>query len=836
MNFSLRAKSVLLGILLDLVLSAGIGFSIYRVSEARFRESFFEQKLDLVRGLARLIDGETHARFTRPGSVNDPEYRRYLHTLNGILQEQSFIRYLYSLNYDAQSGGFLYAVDAGLAESDTVWVECDQFALVLTPDAEGGLQVEYDERTYSSDFDLQVGGVPVPLSLKPGPEGLQLLLGDQLLCTVTSLRPLRLMTAAGEISESRRLAEIELSPAGQAVSLQLSFTKEGESDSMPGTPYVDTPENIARLKKIFEEGKDYVEREIVRDIYGASQSLYGIVRDRDAQPVGVLEMDVYRTGLEKFQRSIALIGFIVAAATFLVVVGVVIAYSEYLLIPIRRIHAAVQHVSNGRLDVEVGSRRRDELGELARGVTGMVRSLAAHQEEQRKDKEKLSQLAFFDTLTGLQNRKSFYERLGESLAQARRHGGNTRALLFLDLDDFKDVNDSLGHDVGDRVLQVVAGRIRSGVRASDYVFRPGGDEFAVLLTSLSHETDAAVVAEKLIQQVRQPIVMGAQNLYLGLSVGITLFPRDADSLESLVRSADVALFEAKKQGNTYHFFTPQLQAQAEEKMRVIDHLHRGVQAGQFELFYQPIVTASGNVSGGEALLRWNHPEWGRLSPPRFIGLAEETGLIVPLGHWVVQEACRCLEEITAAGLASPFISVNLSVRQLREPSFVQALEELLRGRNFALERLHFEVTESLLLESSETMATIRALKDLGVRLVIDDFGIGYSSLSRLKDMPINGLKLDRSFIAKLAVQKRDREIVRAVIAIAHELKLFVVAEGVERPDQVEFLHSTACDALQGYIYDPPLPAAEFLRLVREYSGPKCLPLKDVPGSEAKHPA
>ena len=835
MKFSLRSKTVLLAILLDLILSAGIGLSISMVSQARFRESFFEQKLDLVRSVARLIDGQTHARFTGPESVNDPEYQRYLRTLNRILQEQSFIRYLYSLNYDARSGLFLYAVDAGIAASDKVWVECDQFALVISLDPAGALQLEYDEQTYSSGFDLQVGEASVPISLEPAPQGLRLALGGLELCTVLSTRPLELMTAAGEISESSRLVEIDLPVAGQTVSLQLSFTRQGESDSTPGVPYVDTPENIARLKIILEEGIDYIEREIVRDIYGSSQSLYGIIRDGEGKPAGVLEMDIYRTGLEKFQRSIALIGLFVGAVTFFIVVGLLIAYTEYLLVPIRRIHHAVQRVAGGRLDTEVDSRRRDELGDLARGVTGMVRSLAAHQEEQRQDKEKLSQLAFYDALTGLHNRKSFYDRLEESLAQARRLGGNTRALLFLDLDNFKDVNDSLGHEAGDRVLREVASRIRAGVRASDYVFRPGGDEFTILLTALSHDTDAAVVAEKLIQEVRQPIAVDSQNLYLGLSVGIALFPRDADCLEGLVRNADIALFEAKKRGNTYHFFTPQLQAQAEEKMRIIDHLHRGVKAGQFELFYQPIVAASGGVSGGEALLRWNHPEWGRQSPLRFIGLAEETGLIIPLGRWVIQEACRRLEELAAAGLASQSISVNLSVRQLREPSFVQAMEELLRGGTFALDRLHFEITESLLLESSETLATLRTMKELGVRLVIDDFGIGYSSLSRLKDLPIHGLKLDRSFIGELAEQKRDREIVRAIIAIAHELKLFVVAEGVERPDQVEFLLSAGCDALQGYIYDPPLPAEEFMHLVREYSGTRSLPLKDVPASGQDHP-
>ena len=823
MKFSLRSKTVLLAVLLDLVLSGGIGFSIYRVSEVRFRESFLQQKLELVRSVARLIDGEAHARFTGPESVRDPEYQRYLRVLNGILREQDFIRYLYSLNYDRRSGGFLYAVDAGIAASDKVWVESERFALVLSLDGRQALQVEYQEQQFSSGFDLELDGVTVPLAFEAAAEGLRLLLGGEPLCTVESLRPLRLATAAGEVSKDRRLAVFDFPVAGQVLPLQLSFTGEGESDSMPGAPYVDTPENIARLRGIFQEGRDFVETEIVRDIYGSSQSLYGIIRDGAGRPAGVLEMDIYRTGLERFRRSIALIGLIVAAVSFLVVVGVLIAYTEYLLIPIRRIHAAVQRVSGGRLDVEVASGRGDELGELARGVTGMVRSLAANQ-------EKLSQLAFFDPLTGLHNRKAFYDRLEESLAQARRLGDATRALMFLDLDNFKDVNDSLGHDAGDRVLREVAGRIRSGVRASDFVSRPGGDEFTVLLTALSHETDAAVVAEKLIQEVRQPIAIEGQHLHLGLSVGIALFPRDADSLESLMRNADIALFEAKRRGNTYHFFTPLLQAQAEEKMRVIDHLHRGVRDGQFELFYQPIVSASGALSGGEALLRWNHPEWGRQIPLRFIGLAEETGLIIPLGRWVIQEALRLLERITADGLVTQFISVNLSVRQLREPDFAREVAELLRGKSFALERLHFEITESLFLESSESLATIQALKDLGVRLVIDDFGIGYSSLSRLKDLPMHGLKLDRSFIAGLGGQKRDREIVRAIIAIAHELQLFVVAEGVERPEQVEFLLSAGCDAFQGHIYSRPLPAAEFLRMVRDYGGNRRSPLKDFPSS------
>jgi diguanylate cyclase (GGDEF)-like protein len=593
---------------------------------------------------------------------------------------------------------------------------------------------------------------------------------------------------------------------------------------------METPQNIARLREIFLSGNDYIDREIVEDLYGASISAYGIIRDGAGGGIGVVEMDVYRTGLEKFRRSVALIGLIVGAFTFLIVVGALLAFSEYLLVPIRRIHAVVQRVAGGRLDAEVVSRRRDELGDLARGVTGMVRSLAAHREEQRRDKEKLSQMAFFDSLTGLHNRKAFYDRLEESLAQARRLGGANRALLFLDLDNFKDVNDSLGHDIGDGVLREVAARVRSGVRASDFVFRPGGDEFTVLLSALSHETDAGLVAEKLIQAVREPIVIESHNLHLGLSVGIALFPRDADSLESLVRNADIALFEAKKRGNTYRFFTPELQAQAEEKMRVIDHLHRGVLGGQFELFYQPIVAASGGLRGGEALLRWNHPEWGRQGPLRFIAAAEETGLIIPLGRWVIQEARRCLEEITAAGLGSPFISVNLSVRQLREPSFVQAVEELLRGSGFSLERLHFEITESLFLESAEALATIHALKTLGVRLVIDDFGIGYSSLSRLKDLPIHGLKLDRSFVRGLAGQKRNQEIVRAIIAIGHELGVQVIAEGVEQAEQLDFLRSAGCDAIQGFIYAQPVSASEFLRLVREYSGDRPMPLKQPPGS------
>lgn len=829
MHFSLRAKTLIIGVLLGLVLSAGISFSIYRVSQSRFQESFFAQKLDLVRGLAGLIDGEVHARFTGPQSLADPEYERYLRTLNRILREQSFIRFLYTLNYDAGTDGFLYAVDAGIAASDKVWLESDQFALVISLDPEGGLVVEYDEQVYSSGFELELEGNAVPVSFVPGPEGRQLLLGGRLLCTVAPGRPLRLLTAAGELSAGRRLALLDFPVGEQTLAFQLSFTREGESDSTPGTPYMETPENMARLREIFRSGRDYVDRGMVRDIYGSSISVYGIIRDGSGARVGVLEMDVYRTDLDRFRRSIALIGLIVGAVTFLIVVGALFAYSEYLLVPIRRIHSAVQRVTGGRLDIELRSRRGDELGELARGITGMARALDAHQEEQGRDKEQLSQLAFFDMLTGLHNRKAFYDRLGENLEQARRLGGKPRALLFLDLDNFKDVNDSLGHGAGDRVLREVAGRIQAAVRASDYVFRPGGDEFTVLLTALSHETDAAVVAEKLIQAVREPVVVESHNLHLGLSVGIALFPRDADSLDGLVRNADIALFEAKKRGNTYRFFTPALQAQAEEKVRIIDHLHRGLEQGQFELFFQPIVSASGLVSGGEALLRWNHPEWGRQNPARFIGLAEDTGLIVPLGGWVIQEACRRLEEITSAGRSSLFLSVNLSIQQLREPSFVRSVEELLRGAAFAPERLHFEITESLLLEPSETLAPIRALSELGPRLEIDDFGIGYSSLSRLKDLPIHGLKLDRSFIRGLATQRRDQEIVRAIIAIGHELELLVIAEGVEQAGQVEFLRSAGCDAIQGFIYDQPLPAAEFLHRVREYSGPRPMPLKPTPG-------
>lgn len=588
---------------------------------------------------------------------------------------------------------------------------------------------------------------------------------------------------------------------------------------MPGVPYIDTPENIARLREILQGGRDFVESEPVRDIYGTSLSLYGIIRNGRGEATGVVEMDIYAGELAKFRRSVAAIAFIVAGVTFLIVVAMLHLFTEYLLVPIRRIHSAVRRVSAGGLDVEVHSERKDELGDLTRGVSAMVRSLASIREEQRRDKEQLSQLAFFDVLTGLLNRKSFYDRLEKSLSVAQRAAGHLRALLFLDLDNFKDVNDSLGHEIGDQVLRDIAVRISACVRASDYVFRPGGDEFTVLLSALSHETDAAVVAQKLIEAVSRPIEVQDHTLHLSLSVGLALFPRDAQSVEGLVRNADMALFDAKRQRSTYRFFTPQLHEQAVEKMQVVADLHRGLERGEFELYYQPIVAASGEVSGAEALLRWNHPQWGRQEPSRFIALAEEAGLIVPLGEWVIWEACRRLGEMSGPGRPAPFVSVNLSMRQLQEPSLVPAVDRILKDYRFARERLQFELTETLLMQSGQSLETLQALRELGVRLVIDDFGIGYSSLSRLKDLPLHALKVDRSFMAGLSENRKDRELVRVIVAIAHELELLVVAEGVEKPEQVELLKSLGCDAIQGEVYARPLPAADFLRFIEEFRAP-----------------
>jgi diguanylate cyclase (GGDEF)-like protein/PAS domain S-box-containing protein len=428
---------------------------------------------------------------------------------------------------------------------------------------------------------------------------------------------------------------------------------------------------------------------------------------------------------------------------------------------------------------------------------------------------KMAHLAQHDVLTGLPNRLLMTERLSLAIGLAQRHGRQV-ALLFLDMDRFKHINDSLGHVVGDALLQSVAGRLVACVRATDTVCRHGGDEFVILLADIDKPQDAAHVAEKLHAASAVPHLVGGHELHVSLSIGISVYPDDGSDATTVMGNADTAMYHAKAGGrNTYRFFTADMNARAVHRLLVEGSLRRALKQDEFVLHYQPqIDLVSGAMTGAEALIRWRDPELGLVYPGEFISIAEECGLIVPIGRWVLREACRQVQAWRDAGLQAVPVAVNISAVEFRHGDFLESVVLSLKETGLASRYLELELTESVLMHHAESsVAVLEALKALGVSLAIDDFGTGYSSLSYLKRFPIGTLKIDQSFVRDIATDADDATIVSAVIGMGRNLKQRVIAEGVETPEQLAFLQTQRCDEGQGFQLSYPLSAADFERLL-----------------------
>ena len=446
------------------------------------------------------------------------------------------------------------------------------------------------------------------------------------------------------------------------------------------------------------------------------------------------------------------------------------------------------------------------------------RRLREQEAQRAAQEERIRHQAYHDPLTGLPNRTRFGESIGEALRRAKRAQWQL-ALLFIDLDHFKRVNDSLGHDAGDRLLQLAAARIRSSIREADLLFRMGGDEFTVLLEDVHGPEEAAQVAQRVLDAIGEPLQLRHHELSVSASVGIALYPRDDLVEERLVKSADTAMYRAKELGRNRHaFFAPEMNRQMEHQMLMEAALRRAHKQGEFRVYYQPRISAArGRAIGAEALLRWHHPEWGVVEPARFVPLLEESGLIVPVGAWVLAEACRQARAWRDAGAALR-VSVNLSSRQFRSEGLIETVGSALRESGLAPQLLELELTESLLIEDVQrAMEVMTRLKALGVAISIDDFGTGYSSLGYLQRFPIDCLKIDRGFVRDLARSQKDAAIVDAISALARSLGLGLVAEGVEEPAQVELLRALHCDEMQGHLYSRALPAEQLAEvLLRQY--------------------
>ena len=463
----------------------------------------------------------------------------------------------------------------------------------------------------------------------------------------------------------------------------------------------------------------------------------------------------------------------------------------------------------------------DAVGKL-RGYRGVGRDIT----ERKQAEGQIERLAFYDALTSLPNRRLLMDRLQRAMLAVTRT--NTQgALLFIDLDNFKDLNDTLGHDTGDQLLLQVAQRLKACVRETDTVARFGGDEFVVLVEDLSAEAahasaEAALVASHIATTLGKPYALGEASHHSTPSIGIALFDQQPCSVDELLKHADLAMYQAKAAGrNTQRFFDPDMQAAVSTRSALESDLRRGLQHKELVLYYQPVVDGKGRLQGAEALVRWNHPRRGLVSPAEFIALAEQTGLILPLGQWVLEAACAQLVVWSRNALTqSFFLSVNVSVRQFRQPDFVQQVLGTLDATGANPERLKLELTESLLLTDVEDMiARMEHLRRYGVGFSLDDFGTGYSSLSYLKRLPLDQLKIDQSFVRDLQTDPNDAAIVRTILALAHSLDLAVVAEGVETTGQLEFLQRHGCKSFQGYLFGRPMLPEVLARALRPASLP-----------------
>lgn len=466
--------------------------------------------------------------------------------------------------------------------------------------------------------------------------------------------------------------------------------------------------------------------------------------------------------------------------------------------------------------LEVNGSLRDYEARLVVCGANEVLAIVRDTSDRKRAAETIRYQAWHDLLTGLPNRDLYQEQLSQVLAKSIPTK-NRIAVMFLDLDRFKTINDTLGHAIGDGLLKQVGDRLTNCLREGDTIARWGGDEFTLLLPKLHSPQDITGIAERILASLKPEFNLDGHQIHITASIGIALYPRDGEDPQTLLRNADAALFRAKEQRCTYQLYAPDLNSQASELFALENSLHYALERKEFILYYQPQVDINTkNIIGVEALVRWQHPQLGMVSPNRFIPLAEETGLIVPIGEWVLRTACQQAKTWQNAGLPAMRIGVNLSARQFQEPNLVQTIARVLAQTGLRPEFLELEITETIAMRDVHLAKEVLGrLKEMGVQLSMDDFGTGYSSLNYLKTFPLHTLKLDRAFVSELTVDRHDLAIATAVITLGRGLELRVVAEGVETLEQLEVLRNLHCQEMQGYLFSPPLPVEKVTKLLEE---------------------
>ncbi|WP_307617788.1 putative bifunctional diguanylate cyclase/phosphodiesterase [Variovorax boronicumulans] len=507
---------------------------------------------------------------------------------------------------------------------------------------------------------------------------------------------------------------------------------------------------------------------------------------------------------------------VVALATLLAAVVASIV-SQRITDSIAQLIAFSRRVAAGDFSARAQHGRADEFGILANAMNQMAESIENSNVLLETSADSLKHQATHDVLTGLPNRALLEDRLKQAISYADRYG-RLMTVVFINLDGFKLVNDSLSHKAGDELLKVMAERMSQCLRSGDTVGRTGGDEFVIVLYDQPRDGTQVVPAlQRLLEAIAQPVQIGAQGVQLTGSLGVATYPADGVDADALLMNAEAATYRAKTSGrNNFQFYAAEMNRAIRDKLAMREGLRNAIARGEFHLVYQPQVDMrSGQVTGVEALIRWQHPEHGLVSPVEFIPLAEETGLIVPIGEWVLRTACFQNKAWQDSGLPAFSVSVNVSARQFRERTLIEQVAQALEDSGLDARFLELELTESLVMEDLEkALLSMKALRAIGVQFSVDDFGVGYSSLSALKRFPIARLKIDRAFVCNIPDDEEDKAIAKAIISLGHELHLKVIAEGVESEEQLEFLRTNGCDEMQGYLFSPPVLPTEIAPLVK----------------------
>ena len=505
---------------------------------------------------------------------------------------------------------------------------------------------------------------------------------------------------------------------------------------------------------------------------------------------------------QEFRRQLMVQMLLFGAVVLFMCGAIYVAFRMNVLLPIQKLITASRQVGRGQYPV-VQVKSGDELGALAGAFNAMA-------QEVEREQAKLHRQANFDALTGLPNRMMAFERLNVEISRAKR-SGQRLAVMFIDLDNFKDVNDSLGHAAGDQLLIAVGARVQACLREADSAARLGGDEFLVLVPDIGNETDVERIAERLLQAVSEPHLLRGRKVVAKCSIGIAVYPDNGETVEALMANVDNAMYQAKaNQSGSALFFTEEMNIRLRRRMQMEQDLNTAAELGQLSLHFQPIVSAAGqHHRGAEVLLRWHHPERGAISPADFIPVAEASGQIIGIGDWVLEQACRSWTRWRKAGIEPGFLAINISGVQLRK-RFAERLSELMAAYGVPPQALELEITERVLLADRDYVADeLKNLRSLGVRLALDDFGTGYSALSYLKRFRFDSLKIDQSFVAGLPDNPDDVSVVKAIIAMAKGLDLNVIAEGVENRAQLRFIVRQACDLAQGYLFAKPMDESAY---------------------------